>query len=129
MVVGGISRGKLPCGPRLQHGEREAAGGEEVAHSLPPDATWVTIACTLIVPRAHAHWEPTWPANEQEGVEAPHPRRRIRVGRHELRADGDARRTGGVVWAGEGLGWPCRRCQFWARTFLWECRFERLKLA
>ena len=52
VVVGGISRGKLPCGPRLQHGEREAAGGVEVAYGLPPGATRVTIARTLIVPRA-----------------------------------------------------------------------------
>jgi hypothetical protein len=62
-------------------------------------------------------------------IEAAHPRRRVRGGRHVLRADGDARRTGRVAWAGEGLDWPCRRCQFWARTFLWEYRSERLKLA
>ena len=75
-LCGGISKGKLLCGPRLQHGELEAAGGEEVTRRLPPDATRVIIARTLIVRRAHAHWEPTWPANEHEGVEAAHPRRR-----------------------------------------------------
>jgi hypothetical protein len=69
-LCGGISKGKLLCGPRLQHGELEAASGEEVTRRLPPDATRVIIARTLIVWRAHAHCEPTWPADEHEGVEA-----------------------------------------------------------
>ena len=74
-LCGGISKGKLLCGPRLQHGELEAAGGEEVTRRLPPHATRVIIARTLIVRRTHAHWEPR-PANEHEGVEVAHPRRR-----------------------------------------------------
>jgi hypothetical protein len=46
-----------------------------VTRRLPPHATRVIIARTLIVRRTHAQWEPR-PANEHEGVEAAHPRRR-----------------------------------------------------